>query len=153
MAETGRDLYAPWRTSIDAMRLSYQHFVWREHLQYNLHPSIKLPKASRINLADIATGHCLWALQVADTLGSDCQIDASDISLDLCPGPHLLPRRTTLRKWDFFDPVPAEWLGKFDIVHVRLIVAAFRDAKRPEPVLEKLVSMLSKWFISFQDNY
>jgi hypothetical protein len=49
-----------------------------------------------------------------------------------------------VRKWDFFVLVPEEWIGAFDIVHVRPIVAAFRDMKQPKLILEMLVSMLSK---------
>lgn len=145
MSRQTDDHYAPWRTSIDAMRLSYQHFVWREHLGYNLHPSVKFPASGPIHIADIATGHGLWALQVAETLDPhDTHFEASDISLDLCPGEGVLPSNIKLRQWDFFSPVPDEWLGKFDLVHVRLIVAAFREGKDPKAVLEKLVSMLSE---------
>lgn len=144
MSGSNNDQYAPWRTSIDAMRLSYQHFLWREHLGYNLHPSIKFEEDSGLQIADIATAHCLWALQVGETFGPNTKILASDISIDNSPPAHLLPSCMEVRKWDFFSPAPEEWLGAFDLVHVRLIVAAFKNEKDANKILEKFVSMLSK---------
>ena len=43
----------------DNVRLSYQHFVWREHLGYNIHPSIvpDLEDARSIDVDDVGTGH------------------------------------------------------------------------------------------------
>ena len=37
--------------------LAYQHFLWREHLGYNLHPSIDLQGRQAIEVADVGTGN------------------------------------------------------------------------------------------------
>lgn len=113
-----------------------------------------------IYVADVAAGHwfvlemtegignkltlsSLWSIQVAQQFGPTCQVEASDVSLNLCPPDAVLPPNVRVRRWNFFDPVPQEWIGKFDVVHVRLIVPVFPDRKDPSPVLERLVTMLS----------
>jgi hypothetical protein len=137
------DQYAIWRTAPDAGRLCYQHFLWREVYQQNIHPSINLSGRSNLRIADIGSGHCLWAMQVAEQF-PDAQVDASDISLGLVPPKPEHPDNFTVTKWSFFDPLPDEWVGAFDLVHVRLVVQVFGGHQDPRPVLKKFVSMLSK---------
>lgn len=84
-------------------------------------------------------------MQLAEELGDSCQIEASDMNLNLCPPEVLLPSNMRIRKWSFFDPVPTEWIGRFDVVHVRLLVVVFANHGDPRPVLKALVSMLSKF--------
>jgi len=70
------------------------------------------------------------------------QLDASDISLALVPPKPDLPSNLSVRKWSFFDPVPEEWKGAFDLLHLRLVIQPFGGHQDPRPVLEKLISML-----------
>lgn len=137
------DEYSIWRTAPDAIRLCYQHFCWRELYKSNIHPSIDLSNKPNLRIGEIATGHGLWAIQVAEDL-PHAQVDASDISLSLIPPKPDLPSNLSVRKWSFFDPVPEEWKGAFDLLHVRLIVQVFGGNQDPRPVLEKFVSMLSE---------
>ena len=90
----------------------------------------------------------LWSLQVAEQLGSSCQITASDINFSQCPPKELLPSNVKLQKWNVWDPLPEGWKGRFDLVHVRLIVGAFNDAKNSLQVLNKFVEMLSAFPLS-----
>lgn len=46
--------------------------------------------------------------------------------------------------WNFFDPVPDKYVGRFDVVHVRLIVGAVIK-KDKDPVVKNLVKLLSKF--------
>jgi len=135
------DEYSIWRTAPDASRLCYQHFCWREVYKSNIHPSIDLSDRPNLRIAELAAGHCLWAIQVAEEY-PHAQVEASDISLGLVPPKPELPSNLSVRKWNFFEPVPEEWKGAFDLLHVRLIVQAFGGNQDPQPVLEKFVSML-----------
>jgi hypothetical protein len=136
------DEYSIWRTAPDASRLCYQHFCWRELHKSNIHPSIDLRNRENLRIAELAAGHCLWAIQVAEEY-PQAQVEASDISLGLVPPKPDLPANLSVRKWSFFDPVPKEWRGAFDLLHVRLIIQPFGGNQDPRPVLEKFVSMLS----------
>ena len=44
-------------------RLSFQHYLWKESLHFNLHPSISIPKEASI--ADVVTGTAVWLIDVA----------------------------------------------------------------------------------------
>jgi hypothetical protein len=140
---TPADHYANWRTAPDAARLCYQHFLWREAYQQNIHPSIDLSGRSDLRIADLGAGHCLWAMQVAEQL-PNARVVASDISLGLVPPKQEQPDNFSVTKWSFFDPVPEEWVGAFDLVHVRLVIQVFSGYQDPRPVIKKFVSMLSE---------
>ncbi|KIW64812.1 hypothetical protein PV04_09720 [Phialophora macrospora] len=135
------DEYSIWRTAPDASRLCYQHFCWRELYKSNIHPSIDLTNRPNLRIAELATGHCLWAIQVAEEY-PHAQVEASDISLGLMPPKPDLPANLAVRKWSFFDPVPEEWIGAFDLLHVRLVIQPFGGNQDPRSVLDKFVSML-----------
>jgi hypothetical protein len=137
------DEYSIWRTAPDASRLCYQHFCWRELYKSNIHPSINLTDRPNLRIAELAAGHCLWAIQVAEEY-PHAQVEASDISLGLMPPKPDLPANLAVRKWSFFDPVPEEWIGAFDLLHVRLVIQPFGGNRDPRSVLDKFVSMLSE---------
>ena len=136
------DEYATWRTAADASRLSYNHFLWREHYKSNVHPAILLDRDAPLQIAEFATGHGLWAIQVAEEF-PNAQVQASDVSLALLPAKPDLPLNLTVRKWSSFDPVPDEWKSAFDLIHIRLVVQPFAG-QDPRDCLAKFVSMLSK---------
>jgi len=136
------DEYAIWRTAPDASRLCYQHFIWRELFNGNIHPSIRLETKKDLRIAEFAAGHCLWAMQVAEEFPS-ALVEASDIDLNLMPPSSERPPNLSISKWSFFDEVPEKWLGAFDLIHVRLLIQPFAGLQDPRPVLGKFVSMLS----------
>ncbi|OAL37521.1 hypothetical protein AYO20_03028 [Fonsecaea nubica] len=137
----GNDEYSIWRTAPDALRLCYQHFLWREVNKSNIHPSIDLSDKPDLRIAELAAGHCMWAMQVAEEY-PHAQVEASDISLGLAPPKPDLPPNLSVTKWSFFDPVPEHWKGAFDLVHIRLVIQVFGGNQDPRAVLEKFVSML-----------
>ncbi|EXJ65881.1 uncharacterized protein A1O5_10857 [Cladophialophora psammophila CBS 110553] len=146
----GNDEYSIWRTAPDASRLCYQHFLWREVHKSNIHPSIDLNNKQDLRIAELAAGHCLWAMQVAEEY-PHAQVEASDINLSLVPPKPDLPSNLSVSKWSFFDPVPEKWKGAFDLVHVRLVIQPFGGYLDPRAVLQKFVSMLSMRFRRLQN--
>ena len=132
------DQYVLNRDFFAATRLTCQHWVWHQELGYNLHPTIPVPSHSRI--ADVATGTGAWLLEVARE-NPTAQCDGFDISLDQAPPTAWLPSSVSLRKWDLYEPPPAELIRAYDIVHVRLLGIVVRD-KDPVPILKNMAMLL-----------
>ena len=122
-----------------ACRLNYQFYLWKNSLQFNIHPSILIPKHDAY-IADVGTGTAIWLLDLSRELSS-AQLDGFDISLAQAPPKQWLPANVELRTWNILDEVPDEMAGKYDIVHVRLLVLAVENSD-PRPLLRNLINML-----------
>ncbi|TGJ80277.1 hypothetical protein E0Z10_g8484 [Xylaria hypoxylon] len=111
------------RHASDAQRLDEQVDLMIENIGYILHPSIisALPKAPVI--ADVATGTGRFLLHARD-LYPDGSFDGSDISRAAFPPPGDLPENVTLTVLDVKKPVPETLHEKYDVVNVRMLVAA-----------------------------
>ena len=132
-------------------RLNYQHYLWKETLQFGLHPSVALPSPSSsssspsetcqtpLHIADVATGIGIWLTELARDLAS-ARLVGFDISLEQCPPKEWLPSNITFQQLDLFAGIPAEWSGKFDVVHVRLILLVVQDD--PRSIARNLLKML-----------
>ena len=123
-----------------ASRLNYQFYLWKDSLGFNLHPSIALPTKDYVAIADVATGTAIWLIDVARERPT-AELDGFDIDLAQAPKPPWLPSNVRLRKWDIFDEVPSDVVGKYDVVHVRLLILVVRNGD-PREVLTKLAKML-----------
>ncbi|KAI9878027.1 MAG: hypothetical protein M1830_002147 [Pleopsidium flavum] len=121
-------------------RLNLQFFLWKNALQFNLHPDIPQPKAN-VRIADVATGTGIWLVDLASSLPPTVQLDGFDISLAQTPTPKWLPPNIKLHQWDMFTDPPAELVGQFDIVHVRLITLVIKD-NNALPVINNLRKLL-----------
>ncbi|TVY48847.1 Methyltransferase [Lachnellula occidentalis] len=119
-------------------RLNFQHFIWKDALGYNIHPSIKLPDNAAI--ADVATGTAIWPVEVAREYPA-ANIDALDLDFSHVIAREWLPHSITLRSWNMFDEVPGDMLGKYDLVHIRLTVLVIEN-QDPRSVLKSLKKML-----------
>ena len=112
--------YVLARNHLAACRLNLQYYLWRETLGFSIHPSIpKLPQSAVI--ADVATGTGLWMLDVLREY-EDLQVDGLYIHLSQAPHPERLPPNITLRQWDIFTDMSSDLIGRYDFVHVRLLV-------------------------------
>ena len=116
------------RNYLAACRLNLQHYLWKDTLKFSIHPSIQLPRNSLI--ADVAAGTGMWLMDVARELPG-AQLDGLDIDLRQAPHPKWLPTSISMKQWNIFEDVPDELIGKYDLVHVRLLVLAMGlgDAK------------------------
>lgn len=68
-----------------------------------------------------------------------------DISTAQFPQKEALPSNVMLEEFDIYASIPERLVGRFDVVHVQLLVAGVRDAD-PVPVLNQLLRMLSMSF-------
>jgi hypothetical protein len=130
--------YMLGRSYIAACRLNLQHYLWREALNFNIHPSVQLPKDPVI--AEIAVGTGIWLIDVAREHPT-AQLDGFDIDLSQAPHPHWLPSNVKLRQWNLFEDVPSDLIGKYDLVHLRLLVLVLSGVDT-KPVLQNLLKLL-----------
>ena len=84
----------------------------------------------------------MWSLQLVQER-PDVNVTALDLSEALFPPDYTVPSNVTFRLWNIFDPVPAEYRGRFDVVHLRLILAASWQ-KDIGLVVDHMMEMLSK---------
>jgi SAM-dependent methyltransferase len=125
------------RSHASACRLNLQFYLWKEAIGFNTHP--KLPVSETSIIADVATGTCAWLIDVAHQYPS-AELIGFDNSLDQAPHKQWLPRNVTVKYWNIFEDVPPEFVGRFDFIHVRLLVMVIEGD--PRPVLRNLLSML-----------
>ncbi|KAJ5911454.1 uncharacterized protein N7473_000757 [Penicillium subrubescens] len=130
--------YMLGRSHNAACRLNLQFFLWKESLQFNIHPSI--PIASSPVIADVGTGTAIWLLDVAREFPTAI-LDGYDIDLSNTPPTQWLPRYLTLLHWNVFDPVPEHLVGKYDIVHLRLLILVVQNSD-PVPIIQKVARLL-----------
>ncbi|KAI2615588.1 hypothetical protein GGR54DRAFT_611901 [Hypoxylon sp. NC1633] len=125
-----------------ASRLNLQHYLWKAALDnQNIHPSIRARLPENPVVADVAAGTCAWLLDVARELGPGAELHGLDYDLDQAPHPSTHPRNVRTRRWDVFDAVPDDLVGRFDYVHTRLLVLVVRDGD-PRPVIRGLRALL-----------
>ena len=126
------------RSHAAACRLNLQFYLWKDTLKFNIHPSVQVQENSTI--ADVGTGTAIWLIDMAREL-PNAQLHGFDIDLTQAPHPQWLPRNISLRSWNIFEDVPSDLIGKYDLVHVRLLVLVIPDGK-PQSVLQNLFKML-----------
>ncbi|KAI1189307.1 hypothetical protein F5B17DRAFT_450215 [Nemania serpens] len=120
--------------------LTAQHYLWKDLIGYLVHPDI-LNRKSDLKIADVATGNGIWLQDLAETISPSSELHGFDISLDqVCPKPWLRAN-IHMHTWDIFEEPASQFLGFFDIVHVRLITVVVRN-NNPRPALKNLTKLL-----------
>ena len=121
-------------------RHALQHYIWEDALGYNIHPSVKLPKAPRI--ADVACGTGLWMFGIAQK-NPTAWLDGFDISLEQSPPDAWLPKNVRVHDWSFVTDPPEEFIGAFDLVHVRLVGLQVKGDE-PDILVNNLWKLMSE---------
>lgn len=76
-------------------------------------------------------------------MSSSARIDGFDISSDQFPPQAWRGNIVHLFTHDTFNPFPSEYLGQYDIVHIRFFVTIVNN-EDAEPLLNNLMTLLSK---------
>lgn len=84
----------------------------------------------------------IWALELANELSSSARIDGFDISPAQFTPQAWCGNKVHLRTHDAFKPFPPEYLGQYDIVHLRLF-GLVANNENAEPLLKNLITLLS----------
>ena len=144
------------RDSFDSARLSFQHQCLIANQGYYLHPTILSVignshgsrRAEPIRILDLATGNGIWAIELAEALSKSsfahpAEILGLDISSRQFPNKLTWPFNVSFDTWDIFTDIPEQYLGRFDVVHVRFIIPIlWQDDERPTKVLQQLQRLL-----------
>ena len=131
--------YMLGRSYSAAQRLNLQYFLWKESLQFDVHPSIPVAKGP-VQIADVATGTAIWLTEVARQM-PEAKLYGFDINLTQAPPREWLPSNVTLVQWNIFDAVPEDMCGRFDVIHVRLLILVVENSD-PSNIIRSLVKML-----------
>jgi hypothetical protein len=87
-------------------------------------------------------GSCsLWLLHLAPEVHPTTKLDGCDISLSQCPSPARLPSPVSISKHDIFQDPPEELVGRYDIVHVSLVICFVHDSQIKE-IVRRLMMLL-----------
>ncbi|KAF7712279.1 Uncharacterized protein PECH_008963 [Penicillium ucsense] len=116
--------YLLTRTDTEAQRLDRLYGAWQANIKYLLHPAITVHDHACI--ADIGTGTAsvIWLRDLSREVPSSCQPHGFDISAAMFPDRQILPPNVTLFEQDMLQPFPEQFLGHYDVVHVRLMIVA-----------------------------
>ncbi|KAE9378598.1 hypothetical protein N431DRAFT_433727 [Stipitochalara longipes BDJ] len=120
-------------------RLNLQYFLFKWQTGYQLSPLIPTHNKN-LRIADLGTGSGIWPVELSSEHPS-ATIDAFDVTTNLIPRAEWLPPNVHFHHLDVFEPVPAEYIGKYDIVHVRFF-APVVGKTGPEPVVKVALEML-----------
>ncbi|PYI11226.1 hypothetical protein BO78DRAFT_403243 [Aspergillus sclerotiicarbonarius CBS 121057] len=135
-----KDSYALMRDCNASSRLTAQHYLWKDLLGFLVHPDIDT-RATDLRVADVATGNGIWLHDFARGKPPSVDLHGFDTSLDQVGPKQWLPANIHMHIWDMFENVPDEFVGYFDIVHVRLITVVVKN-NDPRPILANLNRLL-----------
>ncbi|KAL9065699.1 MAG: hypothetical protein Q9157_007383 [Trypethelium eluteriae] len=96
-----------------ASRLDLQFYLWKDALQFNIHPSILPSRSKHAVIADVASGSCIWLIDVSRQL-PEAQLDGFDFNLRQSPHQQWLPSNVNVRHWNILEDVPGYLVGKYD---------------------------------------
>ncbi|KAK0507361.1 hypothetical protein JMJ35_010399 [Cladonia borealis] len=132
--------YAFGRDYAESTRLVGQHHLWKETLGYLTHPSILLDSEC-LRIADVGTGTGIWLFDLAKYLLPSTQLDGFDISSAGYPHESWLPNNVSLKTWNAFEEPHESYLGRYDLVHLRLFQIAI-DNNDPSLLLQNCIKLL-----------
>lgn len=130
------------RDTLASGRLTAQHFLLLRRLGWLLNPEIanQVKGSTRLEIADVACGNAIWALDMAVEYPK-AHITGIDICPQQFPPQSTWPRNVALEVHDIYQPMPEKYLARFDIVHVRLVMAAVHGQTK-DWILHNVISLL-----------
>ncbi|KAI1352227.1 hypothetical protein F5Y01DRAFT_324425 [Xylaria sp. FL0043] len=152
---TNSDGYNLGRDYAAASRLNLQHFMYKDAQGFLLHlviqKELRDKQESRqtggeelLHVADLATGTGIWLfdlLKSPEVKGLNIQHYGFDISRALFPHNSWLPKNVILSTSNLLEEPPQAFYGKFDVVHLRLVLSLIRSGS-PKPVIQHIKKLL-----------
>ncbi|KAL1853105.1 hypothetical protein Daus18300_011933 [Diaporthe australafricana] len=83
----------------------------------------------------------IWLHDFARKRPTSMELHGFDISLDQVGPKPWVPANTNFHTWDIFGEPPSQFVGYFDVVHVRLITVVVKN-NDPRPILSSLAKLL-----------
>ena len=75
-------------------------------------------------------------------MGESVQLDLLDIDISQCPPREWLPVNVTVEMLDIFRPIPARFVEKYNLIHIRYFACIVRN-NDPRPIIQNVLRMLS----------
>lgn len=137
---TGADLAASGRFSL-------QHLLYKSMFGWLLYPAIsagwkaeKPPTRKRI--ADVACGNGIWGVEMAISgIADDLEVICLEAHDNFFPAKQEWPDNVKFEVWDVNEPPPKHYERYFDVVNIRLVIAAVRDSN-PRPIVQNVLKLL-----------
>ncbi|KAH8695207.1 S-adenosyl-L-methionine-dependent methyltransferase [Talaromyces proteolyticus] len=149
----GGTRYDLGRDFVGSARLNLQHYLWKETLGFDLHPRAEADNSSEgLRIADVGTGTGVFILSLARRLSPSCSFVGFDISDEQFPVPDGVPDNVAFRIADAMSDPPDEFIGQFDIVHLRLFFCVVED-NNPLPPLNFCLKLLKPGGFLQWDEY
>ncbi|KAF2759647.1 S-adenosyl-L-methionine-dependent methyltransferase [Pseudovirgaria hyperparasitica] len=145
--------YAFVREWNDAVRLAQQHWIWSYIMdeKYPLHPAAQAlvsadnPTREPVHIADVGCGNGTWLLdlyrKMPQTMCDKVFYVGTDLSSDYLPPTGDMPQNMTFSTLDLYGDMPADFIGKFDVVHIRMFAVVVKG-NDPTSLLQNVVKML-----------
>ncbi|KAI6834225.1 hypothetical protein KC367_g3344 [Hortaea werneckii] len=117
------------RDQEESQRLNLQHDLYVRSTGFHIHPRIVATLPSDAHIAEVATGTGIWLRSLAASPQScpGWKYTGFDLSAEQFPSE---PERkgVNFRVLDILKPPPEEERGKYDVVHVRLLVCGLKGS-------------------------
>ena len=84
----------------------------------------------------------IWLQELAEQLPPTTKLYGFDNSPEQFPAEDWRPPNMTLEARDCFEPFPQQYIGTFDVVHIRFFRCIVKN-NDPEPLLRNLMTLLS----------
>ncbi|KAL4811078.1 S-adenosyl-L-methionine-dependent methyltransferase [Aspergillus unguis] len=130
--------YVLIRSNLESERLERQFKAWQANIGYLLHPAIV--QHGHMRIADVGTGTGIWLRELANVLPASSQLDGFDLSDSMFSRDNLQGNIKFYHQ-NFLEPFPEEFLGKYDVVNVRVMVVALSSYEW-EPAVRNLMTLL-----------
>ncbi|KAK5988306.1 N-methyltransferase tcpN-like protein [Cladobotryum mycophilum] len=118
--------------NLEENRLEHQHGILLEMTKTLIPASIAghLAMLGRPPvIADIGTGTGIWLRHLATLMPPTSRMDGYDFDMSKFLNPEQLPPNIRLTYGDALRPFPAELLGAYDLVHVRLLAYGLKASQ------------------------
>ncbi|KAI5923207.1 hypothetical protein F4810DRAFT_211102 [Camillea tinctor] len=136
-------------------RLNLQQYLWTGAQGFLVHPRIQdyllttrsssgQGEKHELGIADLATGTGIWLfdlLKSPEVAGLNLRLHGFDISADMYPHKSWLPQNLGFSLSDLFLDPPEDFIGTFDVVHVRLILSVVGSGS-PKPIINHIKKLL-----------
>ncbi|CAK4031498.1 Hypothetical predicted protein [Lecanosticta acicola] len=120
MATAEKRPYALPRDAAETTRLDLQARAYDQNIGYTIHPEIAKSLPATAVIADVACGTGAWMLNLASQMPSTYRFHGLDMSAEQFPPTH--PENCAFGTLNLLEPIPPEMQGRFDMVHMRLLI-------------------------------
>lgn len=108
-----------------ALALGTHSFTFREHVRKFTYPSI-------------------WLVNLSHEVPASTMLHGFDLKTDLLPRTEWLPSNVSFHELNVFEPVPEQFVGKYDVVHFRFLSPVVQKGD-PSPLLKCALKLLSTY--------